>query len=131
MTEKYAPLLRVELDGAALTDTQKLYILNSVPVRYGPGYEQEWGAMTGKVQITTDDYELDFEKNFFKPYGKPINKARCLKWWNNMSSVKRSLACARRPAYDRYLGRNQWMTKADPETYLKKEYYMNDYDSMI
>ena len=123
-------LMGVELSGACLTDKQKEYLMNCIPLRYGPGYEGEWGVMTGRVQIVTEDYELEFERDFFEPYGKPVNKARCLKWWGNMNRAKWARAVAGIGPYKRFLGRNQWRTKADPETYLKKEMYLTNWDNM-
>lgn len=127
----WPPIVSVDLAGAMLGDKQKAFLLSHAPLHYGPGFEQEWGVEPGKLHFVTEDYELDFERDFFVPYCKPVNKARCLKLWANMSIAKRHMAVGRRPAYDRHLERNQWKSKADPETYLKKEMYLNDYDKIL
>ena len=126
----WPPFVSLDMSGALLTDKQKQYLLDHVPLHYGPGFEGAWQVEPGKLHFVTGDYELDFERDFFVPYGKPVNKVRCLKYWGNMSTAKRNLAVTRRPAYDRHLERNQWKTKADPETYLKKEMFLNDYDNI-
>lgn len=129
-TEAQPGILSVDMGGAALEDKQKMYVLHCVPLRYGAGYEQNWGPLSGKVQIVTEDYEVEFERDFFKPYGKQVNRKRCLKLWDNMSREKRALAVIRRSAYARHLDRNTWKTKADPETFLRKEMYLNDWDNL-
>jgi len=126
--ESWPPLLSIDLQGANLSDTRKRYILAHVPERYGPGFEQCWGA--APLQFITEDFELDFERDFFVPYGKPVNKKRCVTLWGNMSRPKKALAVSRIAPYNRHLDRNQWKSKADPETFLKKEMYLNDYDNI-
>ena len=124
-----APLLAIDMRGAVLTDVQKEYFKGCVPVRYGAGYEQNWGPMTGKVQIVTEDHDLDFVEDFWKPYDKKINKDRALKEWKSMVREDKALAVHRLSAYMRYLSRSS-VAKADPENYLRKKYYKNDYDNL-
>jgi hypothetical protein len=124
--DTYPPLLEVDFSGAVITDVQKDYLMNRIPARYGPGFEQ---AFTTKLKVIMEEMEPDFEADFFKPYGKAINKARCEKEWNRMGVADRGLTVARLPAYLRYLARTG-VAKADPENYLKKKYYKNDYDNL-
>lgn len=123
-------LLVVDLRGAGISDLQKQYVVSCVPVRYGAGYEQNWGPMTGKVRISTGDVELDFEEDFWKPYNKKVNKDRCLKPWNKMGAAERSAVVSGLGAYLRYLSRSQYRTKADPENYFKKRMWLTDWDNV-
>jgi hypothetical protein len=127
-TDAWPPLLSVDLGQAVLKEHQKRIVLNRVPLHYGPGFEAEWG--NAPLQFVCEDYEVDFERDFFVPYGKPVNKARCLKWWANMSVAKRQMAVMRMGGYDRHLARNLWKTRADPENWLKKEMYATDWDKV-
>jgi hypothetical protein len=128
MQETQAPLLKVELDGAALTDHQKVFVLNCVPVRYGAGYEQNWGAMTGKVQIVAEDYEVSFE-DFWDGYGEKLNRGRCEKIWKKMSGANKALAVVKIGAYMRYLSKRQWQTKMGADTWLNNRRYADDWDN--
>lgn len=127
--EMWPPLLSVDMSGAVLNDSQKEYMLQSVPIRYGAGYEQGWGALTGKVMIITEDFEPDFDKDFWIPYGNKLNRKRSVAWWTRASKVKRVKAVVKLQAYLRHLGRNQWKNKANPETYLNDEYFETDWDN--
>jgi len=138
--DAYPPLLCVDLREAVLNDERKRFIVNRVPVRYGPAkWEKEGGEVvmvpwkdiwgTDKLVFTEMDIELDFEADFWKPYGHKINKDRCLKEWKVMTVPERAMAVTRLHAYLRYLSR-KGTGKADPENYLKKKYYKNDYDNL-
>jgi hypothetical protein len=133
--ETFPPLLHVDLSGAVLEDRQKVWLLRTIPPRYGPidvgggeliGFEQ---VFTTKLKVIVEDAEVDFERDFWTPYGKKLNRERCLKVWLKMSKTDRILAVVRLSAYLRYLGRTA-VGKADPENYLAKKYYRNDYDNL-
>jgi len=129
-TNEGAPLLMVDVRGATMSDLQKQYVVSCVPVRYGAGFEQNWGPMNGKVKFTEGDIELDFENDFWWPYGLPINKKRCLKYWGNMSKVKRARCCVGLLGYLRHLVRLGWKNKMNPETWLKDECWETNWDEV-
>jgi hypothetical protein len=116
----------VDFGGAVINDQQKEYLMNRIPTRYGAGFEQ---AFPTKLKVVAADVELDFDSDFWIPYGKPINRKRCEKEWEKLGQAKRGLAAARLGAYLRYLARTG-IGKADPENYFKKAYYNNDYDNL-
>jgi len=128
--ESSAPLLVVDLRGACLDDRQKQFVVSCVPVRYGAGFEQGWGPMTGKVKFAEGEVELDFENDFWWPFGQPINKARCLKAWGNLSKAERQRCISALPAYLRHLSRCQWKSKMNPETWFKNKCWETNWDSI-
>lgn len=77
--------------------------------------------------IVEASYEVSFEQ-FWNAYGHKINRKRCEAIWGRMSAEKRVQAWTGVTAYDRFLKRNEWRKKADPETYLSKEYYLNEWE---
>ena len=125
--DAWPPLLAVEFGNAVLNDMQKAYLLKVSPVRYGAGFEQAFNS--NKLRFHESDRELDWEEDFYKPYGKKVNPDRVLKEWKKLTKAYQSLAVFRRPAYDRYLVR-EGTGKADPENYLKKKLFLNDYDNL-
>lgn len=125
--EAEAPILIVDMSAAVLDDRQRAYILGNVPLRYGAGFEQ-WGG--GKLTFVFEDFEPDFDKDFWTPYGHKLNRKRSLAWWGRASMVKRVKAVVRLNGYLRHLARNQWKNKANPETYLNDEYFETDWDNV-
>jgi hypothetical protein len=121
-------LLSVDMSGAVLMDNQKAYLLGCVPVRYGEGYEQNWGVMTGKVMIVTEDHEPDFMDDFWWSYGKPVHKARAIKDRKALSRADKGMAVGRLSAYLRYLARTG-VAKAQANNYLSKRYFDTDWDN--
>ena len=122
-------LLSVDMGGTEMDNRQKAWFMQCVPVVYGAGYAEAWGPMTGKLQFVTEDVEYEFEEDFWKPYGKKVNKERCVKEWAKLVREERALCCVRLHAYLRYLSRTG-VAKADPENYLRKKYFKNDYDNL-
>ncbi len=106
--DAFPPLLHVDFSAAKINDTQKLWLMGRIPARYGPvvrqtldseetiGFEQ---AFTDKLKVIVEDMELDFEQDFWWPYGKLINKKRVLAIWDKMSKTNRVLAVVRLAAY--------------------------------
>lgn len=125
--EAWPALLGVEFGSAVLRDEQKAYLLRVIPVRYGAGFAQAFN--TDKLRFHEEDKELDWQEDFYKPYNKKVNPDRVLKEWNKLTKAYQALAVLRRTAYDRYLMRSG-IAKADPENYLRKRYFLNDYDNL-
>ena len=125
--EALPPLLDVDMRGVEMTDEQKKYLLAQVPARYGEGFEAEFGA--GKLRFVFEDCEVGFDE-FWEAYSKKVNKDRCVKLWDKMSRLDRVLAVTGLAAYKRYLAKTNWRTKADPEKYLMKKYWLTDWDNV-
>ena len=121
------PLIGIDFRSAVMTDKQKEFILHNAPVRLVPGYEQAWG--TDKLKIIVEEVPVEFEADFWKPYGHKVNKALCLKEWEKLKEIDQSEAAYGVNAYLRFLARNQWRNKADPITYLKRKMWKTDWDN--
>lgn len=79
-----------------------------------------------KAMIVEKDYEVSFDM-FWTEYKKKINKDRCEALWKNMSKADQVQAYHGIAGYDKFLAQLEWRKKADPETYLKKKMYKNDW----
>jgi hypothetical protein len=64
---------------------------------------------------------------FWKAYNKKINNKRCIQLWNKMSKTKQVKAYYGITQYDKFLSKEDWRTKADPETYLRNEMFYNEW----
>lgn len=85
------------------------------------------GQAFGKdTKIIEADLEVSFDM-FWDGYRHKINRIRCLKLWGNMSKVEQVSAFYGIKPYDKYLSRQSWRTKADPETYLKNKMWENEW----
>ncbi|UOE48008.1 hypothetical protein MTO98_26715 [Mucilaginibacter sp. SMC90] len=69
--------------------------------------------------------DLSFE-NFITEYGKKIHPHRCEPYWNRLSDVKKLAYLKCIPAYKAYLKRTG-VAQANPEGFLKREYYKTDW----
>lgn len=76
--------------------------------------------------VVEGNYEVSFEM-FWKAYNKKINKFRCIKLWEKMEKTMQVRAYFGVSEYAKYLKKESWRTKADPETYLRNQYWDNEY----
>ncbi len=122
----YPPLEFVDMRGAVLNDVQKAYLVKVVPVRLAPGFEAAFG---GNLKFVYAEFEVTFD-DFWNKYGLKNNRDRCEALWKKLSVKDRNLATIGVDEYDRYLARLGWISKMNPETYLKKKCWNNNYDKL-
>ena len=75
------------------------------------------------------DEDLSFE-NFWEQYGQKIHPHRCEPIWKKMSDVKKLAALKGIASYDAYLNR-KGIAKANPEKYLKWEYWKTNWSKEL
>lgn len=81
---------------------------------------------TGGTVIVEAEFEVSFEM-FWKKYNKKINKSRCILLWGKLNKSVQVQAFFGVDGYDKYLKKESWRNKADPETYLRNQYWENEY----
>ena len=116
----------VDFSGAELSLEQRNWMLKNIPVVYGEGFEAAF-AGAKNLKFVTADVELEFEADFWEPYGMPINKKRVEARWNKMSMVDRAAAVNGLRGYLWHLSQQQWKNKANPDTYLKNRFWETDW----
>lgn len=79
-----------------------------------------------KGEITEVPEDLSFDV-FWERYGRKINRKRCEPMWRKMSDVDKMAAIANIKPYEQYLERTGYRGKADPENYLKREYFATEW----
>ena len=81
---------------------------------------------TTTATIVEADFEVNFDM-FWKAYNKKLNRLRAVAIWNKISKTEQVKAYYGIPIYDKYLKKESWRSKADPETYLRNKMYENEY----
>ena len=69
---------------------------------------------------------VPFEE-WWKAYNRKINKKRCIPIYNKLSDSDTVQALLGIKPYDKFLAKETWRPKADPETYLKERYWENEW----
>lgn len=113
----------INFQHAQLTIQQRNYFKTSCPVllRLLRQFVEElhFTCVEQEILITFDA--------FWDSYKKKINRKRCEPLWAKLSAAERLAALNGIQAYERYLQRESWRTKADPEKYLRDRYWENEW----
>jgi hypothetical protein len=83
-------------------------------------------SFTNGTMVVEAEFEATFDM-FWKLYNKKLNKARCIPLWDKLNKSQQVAAVHGIGLYERYLKRESWRSKADPETYLRNKYWENEY----
>lgn len=83
-------------------------------------------GIPGHVTVVEADYEITFEM-FWTSYNKKINKKRCEPIWKKMDKSSQIKALQGIKGYDKFLQKNDWRSKADPENYLRNAMWENEW----
>lgn len=118
-------LCSIDFLNSDLSEVQIAYFKIKCPVVYNEGFEAAFESKS-KLAITEQGYTISFDQ-FWADYKLKRNRDRCEKLWAKMSEAEQVNAWAGLKPYERHLALNAWKTKADPETYLKKRYWLNEY----
>lgn len=105
-----------------LRATLLMHFKHSVPAQVS-GIETAFSSETTIVEAA---FEISFDM-FWTAYNQKINKKRCEGLWDKLSISKRVAAWQGVAAYDSFLKQTGWRKKADPETYLRNEYWDNEW----
>lgn len=110
-------------NAADMSDKQQVWLLQHLPPNeiY---LMQVKNVIKGELKEVPQDLNFD---TFWDKYDKKINRKRCEPMWRKMSDAEKLQAISNIKAYDNYLERTNFRGKADPENYLKKEYYQVDW----
>lgn len=79
----------------------------------------------GTVEIIKGDVEITFEM-FWNKYAKKRNPKRCRPLWDKLSKAKKVEAFLGIDRYDKFLKKETWRVKMDPENYLRDERWLDE-----
>jgi hypothetical protein len=120
-------LLKIDFTQGDLTPSQKHKLKTRVAPLFESIEKQVEYFDSKTVRIVLGDHQVDFERDFWQPYGKKINKARCLKDWDKLSKADKLAAVNGLKTYKNHLKLNTWKNQADPENYLKRQMWQNEW----
>jgi hypothetical protein len=103
--------------------TQKLFLHKIPSTELSLVKGEGFGKDTEIVEV---DIEITFEM-FWNTYAKKINRKRCEQLWNKLSQEKQVKAIHGIHAYNKYLSKESWRNKLDPDTYLRNESWENEW----
>ena len=117
-------LCKIDMTQAALNEDAVVAFKRAAPHNLHTLMKNEWcGKETTVIQ---GDFVVSFEM-FWTDYRNKINKKRCIPLWEKLSKPKQVAAYYGISRYDKFLHKNSWRTKADPENYLRNEMWENEY----
>lgn len=83
-------------------------------------------SFSSHIAIISADVEISFTM-FWQKYNHKINKLRATKLWDSLSLAEQVEAYVGIQKYFAYLRKNDWRGLADPDTYLRNKYWINEY----
>jgi hypothetical protein len=121
---EHGTLCLVDLRNADIDEQTIKLLVHNLPATFK---ELSQGKGFGKdTAVVEADYEITFEM-FWNSYGKKINRKRCEPLFYKLSKEKQIKAVHGIHAYNKYLTKESWRTKLDPETYLRNESWESEW----
>lgn len=115
----------VKIDLLATDMTAQL--VNTFKIKVPALVDELEAAFAGsRATIVEASFEVTFEM-FWGRYDKKINKKRCEPIWAKLSKADQVAAYYGVDAYSKFLKKDHWRPKADPEKYLKDRYWENEW----
>ena len=115
-------LTKIDVTQTNMNDMMELF-KKVVPVKVA---DIENAFKASKATVVEADFEVTFEM-FWLKYNVKHNKKRCITLWNKLSKTKQVKAYHGIDAYDKYIRKNEWYNKQEPDTYLAKETFENEW----
>lgn len=118
-------LVVIDIRQSSLNIKQRRYIYDNAPRSFYVEMLKSFADNT-KTHCIEETVTATFS-DFWTAYNRKINKKRCEKLWAKLSQFQQLQAVDGIKKYDRHLKLNSWKSKADPEKYLKDEYWENEW----
>lgn len=117
-------LLTIDFKHAEISDNNKHFIKSKCPCLLDKDFPQ---CFTGApLTFTREGQTIEFDQ-FWDAYAYKVNRLRAYKEWNKLKPPDKMKAFYGIVKYDKHLKENTWKNKADPENYIKKKYWENEY----
>jgi hypothetical protein len=113
----------VDMRNSNMNWDQRFFLLKNTPQTIAN--LNEYVKMTS-LTIVEVDFEVTFDM-FWEKYNRKINKGRCISLWSKLNKVDQVKAFFGIDKYEKFLKKEHWRPKADPETYLRNQYWLNEY----
>ena len=118
-------LCQWDVSGTGMTAEQVYNFKRLVPVKLD-SLEAFCNEHKG-VTVIDVEFEVSFDL-FWGRYGHKVNRKRCEALWAKMKNAQQVKAYLGIEAYDKMLKNSPYnRAKADPDTYLRQEYWENEW----
>lgn len=117
-------LMFIDFTKSELSEEQMQWFKSILPVWLKEDFMKAFG--NSPMTVTEEGYRVTFEM-FWKRYNKKINKPRSEYQWNKLSEADQVNAYFKLSAYERHLALTGWRNKLDPENYLKRRSWNNEW----
>jgi hypothetical protein len=107
-----------------LSEEQITFFKNRLPVFYSENFSEGFGK--SQLTVMEEGYRVSFDQ-WWTRYNVKRNRERCIKLWNKLSEADQVNAFFKLGLYERFLALENWRTKAEPDTYLRKRYWENEW----
>ena len=116
------------------TDAQHVHIkwlLARIPQIITANYMHELLEFLKDTKCHLIEVAMDVSfDTFWRLYGKMINRKRAEALYMKLSDTDKFLCITSIKKYDKYLGRINWRSKCDPDTYIRNKNYQTDWDRL-
>lgn len=119
-------LVMFDLMNADLNEDQIDYFKKKAPIFFTNRQEFKKAFNSDALEVMEVEFEVTFDM-FYEAYPKKVNKYRCEPLWNKFSESMKIKAYAGVARYKRHLAEESWRAVLDPENYLKKKAWLNDW----
>lgn len=115
----------VDFLSAEISGEQIEWVYSRIPIVYTPeSFAARFNATN--ITITEQGFEVTFDM-FWEKYGLKLNRKRCMGLWEKLSAGKKLKAYYGITAYNNHLAHFAWQSKANPDRYLRDEYWENEW----
>lgn len=116
-------LCKVDLQNCLFSPVMLSAFIRAVPVQIS----QLDTSFSSGTTVVEAEYEISFDM-FWEAYDKKINRKRAEILWAKLAKPQKVKAFFGVSAYNKYLKAEGWRKKADPEKYLRDQYWENEYN---
>lgn len=116
-------LQRIDFSETNCGPHQRMHIKAKVPADFAQFKE---AFANTKAVIIEADYKISFEA-FWNMYGKKVHPSRCRPLWDKLSDADKVKAYIGIKKYNNWLRTQGDRCKLDPENYLKRKTWENEY----
>ncbi len=117
-------LVKFDCTNAQIDEETISAFKRAIPTNINVFIKGEWCSKY--TTVVEAEYIVSFDM-FWRAYDKKINKARAMPIFEKLTKTEQVKAYMGIKAYDKYLTKEKWRTKADPENYLRNKTWENEY----
>lgn len=122
----YSPdtdFLKLYHNESEMSDQQQVWLLQHLPYSLA-----EVVSLAKKISGTLEEIPQDISFDvFWELYGRKVNLKRCKPLFDGLSDENKLLAITRIKPYFKYCERTGFRGKADPDKFLRNQYFETDW----